>query len=162
MCRICLRHTLQDGKSQFWHAAANKCCGSGPCPSFQNCAWAQRKRNEKVPAIILCILYNTMSCILYNNILCCVCYTMHCFVFSLYTILFPKDSNILESYLYDCFRVNFWMQEKNLTLFPAAYWFTLGRLKFTHAPAKNNCLSVRFQFFYTFIEIYVQLAKIKK
>ena len=107
LCNICLRHTLEDGKSQFWHAAANKCCGSGPCPSFQNCAWAQRKRNEKVPAIILCILYNTMSCILYNNILCCVCYTMHCFVFSLYTILFPKDSNILESYLYDCFRVTF-------------------------------------------------------
>ena len=50
-----------------------------------------------------------------------------------------------------------------LTLFPTAYWFPLCYgVKFTPPPAKNIFRSVIFQFFYTYNESYIQLAKIKK
>ena len=44
-----------------------------------------------------------------------------------------------------------------LTLFPTAYQFPL-----CYPPAKNIFRSARFQFFYTYNESYVQLARIKK
>ena len=54
---------------------------------------------------------------------------------------------------------------ESLTLFLTAYRFPVcyrgEGLIFTPPQAKNTLLSVRFQFFYTCIEIYVQLAKIK-